>query len=104
MRRFRLDSAEITPHEVQSTQKNAISSRKDQGGSQKSPCAAGGLRFGRYLALVAINLHFSGLDMQQAGKFWRHSPTVLSERRLVAQTRAHRRPRRKEKINAVKTC
>lgn len=61
----------------QTTQKGEIISRKDQGGSHKSTCTAGGLRFRRYLALVAINLHFSRLDMQQAGEFWSHSPTVL---------------------------
>lgn len=37
----------------------------------------------RYLVLVAMNLHLSSLDMQQAGVFWIHSATVLSEKKLV---------------------
>lgn len=37
----------------------------------------------RYLVLVAMNLHLSTLDMQQAGVFWIHSAKVLSEKKLV---------------------
>lgn len=51
-----------------------------------------------------MNFHFSRLDMQQAGVFWTHSPTVLSEKRLVTQTRAPCCPHTEDKVNAVKRC
>lgn len=61
----------------------------------------------RYLILVAMNLHLSSLDMQQAGVFWFHSAKVLSEKKLVDARVTHtctRHPHREEKSHVIKSC
>lgn len=61
----------------------------------------------RYLVLVAMNLHLSSLDMQQAGVFGIHSTKVLSEKKLVDARVTHtctRHPHREEKSQVIKSC
>lgn len=61
----------------------------------------------RYLVLVAMNLHLSSLDMQQAGVFGIHSAKVLSEKKLVDARVTHtctRHPHREEKSHVIESC